>query len=62
MSIFGALLYLIAGTTAYLLIFKRDFMLNSNNRAPKVFVPVVSMFCFVAVGFGAGYFNWIVYI
>lgn len=44
MSIFGTIVYLVMGTTVYLLLYKREFMIGGNRITPKIFVGSVSMF------------------
>ena len=52
MSIFGTIIYLVMGTTVYLLLFKRKFMVEENRFVPKVFVGAVSMFAIFSLVIG----------
>ncbi len=54
MSSLGALVFLVMGTTVYLLLFKRSYMIEENRRTPKVFMALVTTFAvfIVSVGYG----------
>ena len=52
MSIFGTIVYLVMGTTVYLLLYKRKFMIEDNRVIPKIFVASVSMFAVFSLAIG----------
>jgi len=59
--IFWSVLYLIIGTTIYLLIFKREFMVVSNRRAPKFFLAAVCLFSVFFLALTQGHLDWMIY-
>lgn len=52
MTMFGAIIYLVMGSTVYLLLFKRKYMIEENRLAPKVFMGAVSMFAVLSLTIG----------
>lgn len=48
------IIYLIMGTTVYLLMFKRSFMIESNRISPKIYMGMVCAFgvAIMALKFG----------
>lgn len=52
MNIFLLILFLVMGTTVYLLIFRRDYMMDEQRLLPKVFTGTVTMFGCYCLAFG----------
>lgn len=50
----SAIIFLILGATVYLLLFKRDFMIESNYRTPKIFLAAVCIFSVFALSLHLG--------
>ena len=52
MSLFGGIVYLVMGTTVYLLVYKRKFMIEENRFSSKIFVGAVSIFAVFSLVIG----------
>lgn len=57
----GLVVYLIMGTTVYLLMFKRQFMVESNYKTPKLFLGIVCAFGVMVMALTFGYLDPILF-
>lgn len=57
----GLMIYLIMGTTAYLLIFKRSYMIESNKLSPKIFLSMVCVFGVFVSALMLGYLDPVIF-
>lgn len=53
--LFWLILFLVSGSTVYLLICRRDMMIVSNRRTPKVFMAMVGGFNIVMMAYYYGH-------
>lgn len=52
--LFWLVLFMVSGSTVYLLVCRRDFMINSNRRAPKFFLAFVGFFIVAMLAYSYG--------
>jgi len=55
----GLISFLILGTTVYMMLFKREFMFESNSCMPKIFLGLVCMFSVLILALTFGYMDQI---